>query len=626
MKRFKIIGAVILVAAVVVLLLLPDAGSMEKYEDMYQRGLYDQVSRSLQRELERKPKWHEARKLLVKAELKQNRLDSAVFHLLALEGEDIDVSSLTLLVDDWLLSNKLSPAQAEPVLALLSRRLEAKATCPEIVGLYLQLVAEYQDVSHIPGALKLVMEAQIEFKPEMPSLIFQALRRLNEEDVETLWDTGMMLDNLTDRSIRDSYMLHWRYWVLHMAPPEALDSLREKYPGDAYLAINHAHLLEPAAGLAFLRGWEQQYAVDDSDSAAPFYSQLKLALLQNTDSLDQGDFVYLEPQELMNLALICTDQPAKCQVILDWLEQRYYYPDMVQAARAALKGPQPCLRLPGFIISISPDEKRIIRGTTSGIYINNIQGGEAELVSQDCLGATVFWTPDSSKFILHDENHGDTKYYSAGEGICRDLDFGGQAYRVLGWHGPNTLWIRKTTELNRAIGPYLVCNIDTGEILTPEEEPVPVWAEYLFPGPEGALAWRGKNKIWMLKGEKTLELSAPGDILGWIPDGSGLILDVHGQIRFWTGGEMEPTAAKGKFLGWRNDNIFYWTPESMEFGVSKLMGCNLKTGEIIDYQLLGNWTAAVGKTAAAGKNYYQLLNSFAGNGYAENISLIYYLP
>ncbi len=107
MKRFKIIGAVILAAVVVVLLLLPDAGSMEKYEDMYQRGLYDQVSRSLQRELERKPQWHEARKLLVKAELKQNRLDSAVFHLLALEGEDIDISSLALLCFGYLIQVNL---------------------------------------------------------------------------------------------------------------------------------------------------------------------------------------------------------------------------------------------------------------------------------------------------------------------------------------------------------------------------------------------------------------------------------------------------------------------------------------------------------------------------------------
>ena len=623
MKRFKIIGAVILAAVVVILLLLPDTGSMEKYEDMYQRGLYDQVSRSLQRELERKPQWHEARKLLVKAELKQNRLDSAVFHLLALEGEDIDISSLTLLVDDWLLSNKLSPAQAKQVLELLSQRLEAKATCPEIVVLYLQLVAEYQDASHIPGALKLVMEAPIEFEPEMPSLIFQALARLNE-DVDALWATGIMLDNLTDSSIRDSYMLHWRYWVLHRAPPAALDSLREKHPGDAYLAINHVHLLEPAAGLAFLRRWEQQYAVDDS--AAPFYSQLKLTLLQNTDSLDQGDFVNLEPQELMNLALTCTDQPAKCQVILDWLEQRNYYPDMVQAAQAALKGPQPCLRLPGFVVSISPDGKRIIRGTTSGIYINNIQGGEAEFVSQDYFGAVVFWTPDSSKFVLYYEYNGDTKCYSAGEGICRDLDFGGQTYKVLGWHGPNTLWIREMTDIYCAIGPYLVYNIDTDEILTPEEEPVPVWAESLFPGPEGALAWSGKNKFWMLKGEKTLELSAPGDILGWIPDGSGLIFDIHGQIRFWTGGELLYTEAKGKFLGWRNDRVFYWTPESLEFDVSKLMGYDLKTGEIIDYQLLGNWTAASGKIMAAGKNNYQLLDSYAGNGFAESASLIYYLP
>ncbi|MDD3072995.1 MAG: hypothetical protein PHS56_00975 [Eubacteriales bacterium] len=623
MKRFKIIGAVILAAVVVVLLLLPDAGSMEKYEDMYQRGLYDQVSRSLQRELERKPQWHEARKLLVKAELKQNRLDSAVLHLLALEGEDIDISSLALLVDDWLLSNKLSPAQAKQVLELLSRRLEAKATCPEIVGLYLQLVAEYQDASHIPGALKLVMEAQIDFESEMLSLIFQALARLNE-DVDTLWDTGIMLDDLTDSSIRDSHMLHWRYVIMRMASPVDLDSLREKHPGDAYLAVNHALLLEPAAGLAFLRGWEQQYVVDDS--AAPFYSQLKLELLQNADSLDQGDFVYLEPQELMNLALTCTDQPAKCQVILDWLEQHNYDPDMVQAARVALKGPQPCLRLPGFVVSISPDGKRIIRRTTSGIYINNIQGGEAEFVSQDYLGAVVFWTSDSSKFVLHYEYNGDTKCYSAGEGICRDLDFGGQAYKVLGWHGPNTLWIREMTELNRAIGPYLVYNIDTDEILTPEEEPVPVWAESLFPGPEGALAWSGKNKFWMLKGEKTLELSAPGDILGWIPDGSGLIFDIHGQIRFWTGGELLYTEAKGKFLGWRNDRVFYWTPESLEFGVSKLMGYDLKTGEIIDYQLLGNWTAVSGKIAAAGKNNYQLLNSYAGYGFAESVSLIYYLP
>lgn len=626
MKRFKIIGAVILAVVVAVLILLPDTDNIEKYEDMYQRGLYDQVSHGLERELRRKPQWHEGRKLLVKAELEQDRLDSAVFHLLALEEDEVEVYSLVLLVDKWLLSNKLSPAQAEEVLELLGRRLEENATGKEIVVLYLQLVAEYQDVRHIPGSLKLVMEAPVDLDSEMISFFFEALNRLTE-DIDTLWETGLMLDNLTASSIRDSFMLHWRFSIMHMVQPTALDALREKHPGDAYLAINHALLLEPAAGLEFLRQWEQQFAVDAG--TVPNYSQIKLGLLLNTDSLNQEDLVHLDSEKLIYLALNCTDQPAKCQVILDWLEQRNYDPDMVQAARAALKGPKPCLRLPGYVISISPDGEKIIRGDASGIYLSNIRGGETELGLKDFIGA-VFWKPDSSSFVLHNAYFGDTHFYSAREGTCRKLDFGGQAYQVLGWHGTNTLWIFDITEIYRGIGSYLVYNIDTGEIQPPEDELAPDWVESLFPGPAGALAYKETSKVRMLRGEKTFELSVPGVILGWIPDGSGLIFDVRGQIRYWTGAELLYTEAKGQFLGWRNDRVFYWTPdEPMEFGVSKLMGYDLKTGEIIDYQLLGIWTAAAGKTVAAGKNYFQILSSYyrlADYSPAEFISLIYYLP
>ena len=450
------------------------------------------------------------------------------------------------------------------------------------------MVAEYQDARHIPGALKLFMEAHVEFEHQMWSLVFQAWEKLSSAgDIDALWDTGIMLDNLTDSSIRNQYMLYWRLAIMNMASPAALDSLWEKHPEDALLAINHALLLEPATGLEFLLSWEQSYVVDDS--AVPYYSRLKLALLNNVDRLDQADFAYLDPQELMECAFNCIDQPAKCKDILDWLEQHNYYPDMVPLVRAALKGPKPFLSLPGYVVSISPDGEKIIRVDASGIYLSNIRGGEAELISEDT--------------------------------------FGGQAYQVLRWLSSNTLWVRRVNDLNRAVGSYLVYNIDTGEVMTPEEEQlVPDWAESLFPGPEGALAWTGKNKIWMLKGEQTFELSAPGYILGWIPDGSGLLLDIHGQISCWTGGEMEPTEAKGKFLGWRNNRVFYWTPESMELGVSKLMGCNLKTGEIIDYQLLGVWTAAAGQTTAAGKNYYQLLSSYAGYGSLEILSLIYCLP
>ena len=265
MKRLKIVGAVILFAAMAVFLLLPGSGSMERYEDMYQRGHYAQVSRGLQKELRRTPQWHEARLLLIEAELKQNRLESAVRHVLVLEGEK-GFSRAVRQIIKWLEINEPSQDVAASVLNLLQQRLQEKTPIPCFTNYC--AYGKYADPSLIPEALRLALSAPIEFSEELENLFYTSMARIHSQgDIATLWDLAIEYDSMFHAEAH----MGMRAYVVMMLSAEEVALLWQQHPGEALLAIRHAFMSEPTAGLELVREWEGTYTVDESSASVCKY-------------------------------------------------------------------------------------------------------------------------------------------------------------------------------------------------------------------------------------------------------------------------------------------------------------------------------------------------------------------
>ena len=622
MKRAKIIGAIILIVAVAVFFLLPRSLDLERYELLYQGGHYAQVSRNLKKELKGRPQWQEGRKLLIQAELKQNKLESAVSHLLALE-EETGIARVAQFMNEWLESNKVSQDEAGQALKLLSQWVQEKSAAPEIYSLFIHMVALYQEPSLIPESLKLAIDAPVNLTSEIEGLFYHAISRAYDKgNIASLWDLAVANDSIY--SSDDRLVLNLRANVVQRLSLAEVEFLRADHPGDALLAIKHALMLEPTAGLEFLRGWERQYTVDRSSALS--YSEMKRALLAGVEQVELGDFAYIDFAHLLDLATSNTHQPTKCHLILDYLDEHNFEPVITQAARDAIKGPQPTLRMDKYAFSISPDGEKILSFDGLGVYLHTGKR-EIKLVDKSFLGL-IYWSSDSSQFVLQTGSNqlvnntivqdlGKWGVYSVGDGVGKDLSFSFAEYNMLGWKGPNILWIQKQQSDDR--GSYYEYNIETEEIV-PTQVVAPTWAGSFHPSPDGHTAWSGSNGFALSPEDEPHSL--PGTFVDWIPDGSGLLLRGDDGLCLWTGGELEPTGLDGRLLGWRNDRVFYWSPLWMGKSATKLMGYDIMTGEVIDYIALGSWREAKGKTAIAlNPTYY-----FGGFGLRSFASFVYYIP
>jgi len=625
LKRLKIVGAVILFAAMAVFLLLPGSGSMERYEDMYQRGHYAQVSRGLQKELRRTPQWHEARLLLIEAELKQNRLESAVRHVLVLEGEK-GFSRAVRQIIKWLEINEPSQDVAASVLNLLQQRLQEKNADTLLYELLLHM-ARYQDPSLIPEALRLALSAPIEFSEELENLFYTSMARIHSQgDIATLWDLAVEYDSMFHAEAH----MGMRAYVVMMLSAEEVALLWQQHPGEALLAIRHAFMSEPTAGLELVREWEGTYTVDES--SASLYANMKLAILAGVEHLEPGDFACLDSDRLMDLALSCTYLPAKCQFILDYLEEQNYDAEEIQTARGALSGLRPDLSLDRNVFSISPDGEKIL--CADGLEMYLLVGGRETKLADSLIPGVVYWSADSSHFVIVtetyqvissqiiNEEYGDGFLFSVDDGKVKELGFSDSGYNILGWKGPETLWLED--QYPRSLERYYEYNIKTDEIL-PSRITAPAWAEKFHPSPKGYVAWSSSRGFSMSPEEGPHELS--GYFISWTPDGSGLLVD-DGGFCVWSGDEPEPTGVEGQFLGWRNDRVFYWTPWRGKTLFSKLMGYDIESKEVIDYNAFGAWREANGNTAVAWNYVYLggIISSRSDLHPTQPISLVYYIP
>lgn len=600
--------------SLLVLLLYPWTPSLEKYTRFYEQGLYVEVSSSLLRELERNPDWHEARALLVKAELAQGRLDLALEQLEALKAAGWETPPLELNVTFWTRGDgNLDPDYTEAAVETARRIAEANVTWDWGVELYLQLLLRLERVEAIPGALALFAANHSPVESyDLYFLVKEAWDTMvGDIDAQVLWETSVLLEEkLPGTSWRQNAI--WK-----IAEAGGAEALHAQYPHDIFLASVYAQTLPPQEGLALLRDWEQENTV--APEAQLYYSSVKSMIIGRAETFVHDDLNWIRPDHLLDLAIDRVFMP-DTGYILERLEAGGDYTREVDMLRSSLGGPKPYLAMTGYYPVISPDGHWAVARTDSDWRLYNLESGEEVTRIVNPGSMTWTWSGDSSKVAGADwRGYGPITIYDT-QGGSFQLGFETENYLPLGWYNKDTLWVQPVRASAVAYtwwGQPLLCNIETGEVAAHPDMDKSEMA--FFPGPKDAMGWKpttGGPSI-MLAGKVYQDDRRSLNILSWRRDGSGVIANSGRELYLWSGQEAKPLAITGYFLGWRNSTEFYWLQPVKEGIVpvspitrfmesyflslhsvpSKLMTYNLQTGRIESMGVVGNITAAAGKTA-----------------------------
>lgn len=605
MKPNYYFWAVLLVLAVSAMIFWPSSPDLERLRELYERGQYSAVIAQLEKELKHEPHWHEARELLVWAAMKGGCLDKALLHLTELKRQGQYVQILEGQLTLWLSNRSPGPDHADAAVSTAKDAVDDIPNWMWIKEYYLALLVKLERAGELADAVELVLagEYPLEFSDEVRVIMTSASSLVaGTGDYHALWRTSRLLDEFTADN-------HWR-WRQHalwsLPDSDAINQLAAKYPGDAVLAAARAEKLGSQEGLRFLREWEQKYSVDSP--SLEYYGYTKGNLLREADSVVAADLSWVGTDRLLDLAEQCLEQPEKCRLILDCLQESY--PQQVAVVRQALNGPKPVLITSGFRPSISPDGSRL--GLFhSGAEIYDLLGNIKNGLTPPAKEGSWFWAPDSSIVALTDYHGPSTiSVFNKNGELLNQVELH-EEYSLLGWHSATILWLQKKEEgrVPMPFGPLYLCNILTGDEQLSEFQ-IPGMPVKIYPGPNGSLAWQDGKTIAMQQGDEILQLPGEGkSLISWVPDESGLIVETQGELGLWTGHEPMSLNIRGEFLGWRSLKDFYWAEPVDKLGASKLMGCNIGTKEIRDYGLVGYWRTAAGHTAvAAGREIkvYQL--------------------
>lgn len=664
------IGIGLIVLVVVALMLWPRGTDLERLNNMYERGQYEAVYTQLGKALEKKPDWHEARELLVKAAIKGDRPDLALAHMTDLVRAGEGTAHLEVQFDSWLSQfatwerEQLYPWLEEQIgllpeeerdlwleqynffleerydsldqefslwlqeqfitwmkdyqnqevpKALLAAAAEGYALghWEWIREVYLELLSRFGCAEEIPLVVEEIFAVQTNIKNI--SLAWSAVEQAG--DYQALWELSTFLDNRGQG--RNQYRQDVLY--IHRSKPHVLGQLAVKFPGDALLAAAKAQEMEPEEGLDFLRQWEEKHEVEAA--AREYYSTAKASLLVDVELPAEKDFHNITSSRLIQVAAEWLDHPKKCNLVLDYLAQDF--PHEVGILRAGLKVPKSCDFLEGHSPSLSPDETMLGYYSSGPVLYELATQNKKELDIEAYGPVKWMWKPDSSGVAVNSSWHHQVEIFDrSGKRQGEELVFDG-GLEVLGWDNGDLL-VSGSTHLER---PLLLFNPDTGEF-KPADPAMPSdpWA-ILFLGSHGNWASQESGRsITMLLDKEVYRLeSMTMGIVSWLPDGSGLLLSQASEEKrfyLWTGGEPEKLGVQGRFLGWKNEDEFYWArdfgretqdldrfyfweiKDSLIWGpgdtrpeLAQLMGYNIRTHDERDYKLAGNWQCAVGNTA-----------------------------
>lgn len=611
MNSAKLIGLSVLFVLILALLLWPAPKDLKRYQDIYARGQYEAVYSQLDRLLMEKPDWHEARELLVLAAVKGGKTNMAIEHMAELHRAGLKLVVLEREMDSWLNKNIPSPGDIEAI----KSQAEMNSQWPWLKEFYLGVLVKAARVEEIPSAMVALVN-QAQRSSSRDELLDRAwVLVVSSSDNQALWGLARELD-------RDAAwdMSSWRVRALwQWEGTEELTEIRKIYPGDGILSAELAWRLPTEEGLKIMRQWEAENSQDFN--GVEYYCMVKEFILLAAGSIEKADLGAVAPSQLLRIAFYSIDRPEKCRVIIDYLEEMDEYHQLVADLRAAMKGPKPVMKIREYTGILSPDGKwlavpggvvivrasklgepvrryipQVIDRSNPGAIYNLKNNTKVSLdISENSLLLTWLWSPDSSKIALHD-SLGSIRIYDT-KGVLRH-QCSLVAGSVIGWNDNRTIWVRSMIP-SLSSSALALLDIETGTLSYPD---VPVTANLLLsvtPGPKGYLAWNDKWRVTMLRKEEILELNAPNtNVLSWIPDGSGLLLEKDNNLSLWAGGELSPLGIQGVFLGWRNEAEFYWAEQIGEdIFPSKLRGYSILTGVIRDYQLFGEWQTAAGKTA-----------------------------
>lgn len=600
-QKITLISAALAVLAILALILWPTAPNLGKYTDMYERGLYPEVSSALEKELNRHPFWHEARELLVKSALEEGRTDLALFHLAELEAAGWEIRLLERDMAAWLRENQPEAEQAEALINAARQGVTDRPAWVWVREFYLDMIIKAQRVEDLPGAVALILrEPGLDFSGNMQDRLNEAWHLLRQSgDFSALWQVTDMLE----QAFPDSHYT-WRSSFLQTVDLPAAGELHREYPDNPLLAAVFARLMSSRHGLDFLIEWERQHEVD-TDSLE-YYANMKTSLVSTSPFVTPADLRYLSADALVRTAADSIRRPSKCRVILDWLEQQGWAAEEVKVLRQVLAGPSPILMVEGYAPSLSPDGRWLIWHEHDGsAVIRNLETGRERVFDVVIGMGNWLWSPDSSLVLYSAFAGSETRVYNTRGEVVPTPGLGDGNWYVSGWKDSSTLWVQELSALGVTLTPPQLWSLKTGTLEHAGFNDKTWGLAPLYPGPGGNLAWRLGYDITMVRGGETNKLTYTDmEICAWLPDGSGLLLkNSRGQLHVWTGGEPRDLGIEGTFCGWRNSVEFYWSTPVPGVGRDMLLSCNYKTGAQREYNILGLAVGAEGKTVVVQSGY-----------------------
>ena len=563
-KKLSLLGAGVIILALLALLLIPSAPAAEKYKYALEQGQYHRVCTGLARELEQNPRWGEGRRLLIDAALAQDRLDLAWEQILSLREGGQDIDSLQVQLDAWILVNDLDPECADAALTLVEKTLEAEDHWDWGWEFYLQILVKLGRGEDIPGAFKhfVAGHSGLLNDKSMMSLSDAYRLMLNTCSARELWEASVLLDGL-------SPVFAARQWTPEVVGQRGqLDSLQEEFPAEALVAAAWARELDPDQGLAFLREWEGKNTVPED--ALPLYGSMKAELIAGAGSLVPDDLRHLSSEHLFQAAVETMANRENCRVILARMEELGAEEDRLELVHSALTGPEPRFSLAaGKIAVLSPDGNWLVLNRGAQWILCDLNtGAEIPLFSQEEY-VVWKWAPDSGRVAGAIWSGAEEIAVFDTRGRAAFLRPGPEAYVPVGWYDELTLWVqpaRVSYVYMHWLGQPLLCNVETGEVRAHAVmDRIDI---RLAPGPQGAIAWHDANGApCLLQGEETVALMPPSRYIeSWVPDGSGVILAGGGGLGVWRQGSLQMWISNAYFLGWKDQTHFYWSrPLSEEY-------------------------------------------------------------
>lgn len=586
-KYYLGVGGIFLV--ILTLILWPTTADLDRLQEMYERGQHEAVCSQLERELKAKPDWHEARELLVKSAIQAGRVDIAVVHLAELRSAGSYIEIMTGQLDLRIGDNAPAPVFPDAAMETVRTIVEDNPDWAWVNSFYLGLLVKLERAEDISGALELMLMAKVQI---FTAKIWQAwdMVALNADCAE-LWKVSTLLDGVTYHSWRERALLE----ILDM---EMLTSLQEEFPGDPILAAGLAQHLQGREGLDYLKQWEQDYRI--SGNGYGYYSNAKASLLYQAESIGREDLNLVALNHILQVAIESIHEPEKCQILLGWLEERNTFLDYAAVVREASSERKPAMTILSPLLSpsernqslfreegsqsnLSPDGSCLGVFTMEGTRIINLDNDSDVLLPGINSYVYWFWAANSKMAAVFKD--GPIIIFNNKGEIVDQIELASEYYYPAGWQGNDILWIQPLS------GRSIMVDFKEGEVQTSRYREV-------FPGSSGDLAWWGdQGEIVYQRGEEIVKLPQFLNFISWFPDGSGMLLKGDNRFQLWVDTQPKDLGIKGTFLGWRNDEEFYWLKslgDDVQAGM--LMGFNIRTGKITDYDMLGYWRAAAGKT------------------------------